>query len=78
MAAGRDKRGRSMLDARARQMAALRACMPNAGADVTAPLLCHGCGRQRPRLVEPLAAALALDRAGTMGDKAGKGFKRGL
>lgn len=25
----------------------------------------------------PLAAALALDSAGTMGDKAGKGFKRG-
>ena len=42
-----------MLDARSRQMAALQACMPNAGTDFTAPLLCHGCGRSGPRLTDP-------------------------
>lgn len=70
MAAGCDKRGRTMLDARSRQMAALQACMPNAGADFTAPLLCHGCGRPGPRLTDPFSAALAPDSAGTTGGKA--------
>ena len=59
-----------MLDARSRQMAALQACMPNAGADFKEALLCHGCRWPRPRLTEPLFRRLG---AGQRGDDGGQG-----